>query len=200
MGSTSCRWAQGVTLLASGQNLVRLTIYVHTPVLLCVHTDGSAHHCVQSAFRAYLDSGFPLPPCLFPQAYMRHVQANAEHVVRDMLRKVARKFQPKNPSNNSAPPTEPAGPSVGAPPVPRPLVTLAAEDFMDDGSRVCLRLSIDGEKGEAHFDFAGTGPEVLGNWNAPGPSPLRPSSTASGTPQAYPRHSLKPRSSESETA
>ena len=38
---------------------------------------------------------------------------------------------------------------------------------MDDGSPICLKISIDAEKGEAIFDFAGTGPEVYGNTNAP---------------------------------
>lgn len=95
---------------------------------------------------------------------MRHVQANAEHVVRDMLRKVAVKFQNRTKDSDAQ---DQVRPVLGVPPVARPLVTLSAEDFMDDGSRVCLRLSIDGEKGEAHFDFADTGPEVLGNWNAP---------------------------------
>ncbi|RWW34550.1 hypothetical protein GW17_00000703 [Ensete ventricosum] len=41
------------------------------------------------------------------------------------------------------------------------------EDYMDDGSAIHLKLSIDAEKGEANFDFEGTSPEVYGNWNAP---------------------------------
>lgn len=101
---------------------------------------------------------------------MRHVQANAEHVVRDMLRKTARKFQPRNQGSTAQEPAGPdAAPMAGVRAVhpPRAPVVLSAEDFMDDGSRICLKLTIDGEKGEAHFDFAGTGPEVLGNWNAP---------------------------------
>lgn len=39
-------------------------------------------------------------------------------------------------------------------------VVLEAEDHMDDGSSIRLRLSIDGEKGEATFDFEGTSSEV----------------------------------------
>jgi 5-oxoprolinase (ATP-hydrolysing) len=38
---------------------------------------------------------------------------------------------------------------------------------MDDGSAICLKLTIDSVKGEAHFDFGGTSPEVYANWNAP---------------------------------
>ena len=44
---------------------------------------------------------------------------------------------------------------------------LRAEDFMDDGSRISLTVSIDVEAGEAVFDFSGSGPEVYGNINAP---------------------------------
>jgi len=38
---------------------------------------------------------------------------------------------------------------------------------MDDGSPIKLKITIDAEKGEAVFDFDGTGPEVYGNTNAP---------------------------------
>jgi N-methylhydantoinase B/oxoprolinase/acetone carboxylase alpha subunit len=44
---------------------------------------------------------------------------------------------------------------------------LEAEDWMDDGTRIKLRVEVDGRRGTAHFDFAGTGAEVLGNCNAP---------------------------------
>jgi 5-oxoprolinase (ATP-hydrolysing) len=39
---------------------------------------------------------------------------------------------------------------------------LVAEDFMDDGSPIRLKITINGEKGTADFDFTGTGPEVYG--------------------------------------
>ena len=42
-----------------------------------------------------------------------------------------------------------------------------AEDFMDDGSRLVLKLTIDGSTGEALFDFTGTDPEMYANSNAP---------------------------------
>ena len=38
---------------------------------------------------------------------------------------------------------------------------------MDDGSPIRLKIDIDAEKGEATFDFGGTGPQVYGNINAP---------------------------------
>ncbi|RYP78442.1 hypothetical protein DL771_000627 [Monosporascus sp. 5C6A] len=74
------------------------------------------------------------------QFYMVNIQNNAEQCVRNLLRQVYKKFEGKD---------------------------LSATDFMDDGSPIRLRISIDPEKGEAMFDFAGTGPEVYGNINAP---------------------------------
>jgi 5-oxoprolinase (ATP-hydrolysing) len=41
------------------------------------------------------------------------------------------------------------------------------EDYMDDGSVLHLKLTLDSVRGEATFDFEGTSPEVYGNWNAP---------------------------------
>jgi len=38
---------------------------------------------------------------------------------------------------------------------------------MDDGSAIRLELRLDASDGSATFDFAGTDPEVYGNWNAP---------------------------------
>ena len=35
-----------------------------------------------------------------------------------------------------------------------------AEDFMDDGSRIQLAITVDGDTGSATFDFTGTDPEV----------------------------------------
>ncbi|KAJ5092072.1 hypothetical protein NUU61_006942 [Penicillium alfredii] len=42
-----------------------------------------------------------------------------------------------------------------------------AEDFMDDGTRLNLRITTDPETGRADFDFSGTDPQAHGNWNAP---------------------------------
>ncbi len=72
--------------------------------------------------------------------YMRAIQDNAELCVRSLLKDVSRRFEGRD---------------------------LSAVDFMDDGSPIRLRVTIDAERGEADFDFSGTGPEVYGNINAP---------------------------------
>ncbi|KAF8519766.1 Hydantoinase B/oxoprolinase [Hysterangium stoloniferum] len=72
--------------------------------------------------------------------YMHHIRANAEHCVRQLLRDVAKR----------------AGSNV-----------LEAVDYLDDGSPIHLRVEINQEQGSAVLDFAGTGPEVRGNLNAP---------------------------------
>ncbi|KAI1081168.1 Hydantoinase B/oxoprolinase-domain-containing protein [Whalleya microplaca] len=74
------------------------------------------------------------------QFYMVHIQNNAELCVRTLLKQVYKRFEGKD---------------------------LSAVDYMDDGSPIRLRITIDPEKGEAVFDFEGTGPEVYGNINAP---------------------------------
>jgi len=72
--------------------------------------------------------------------YMHQIQDNAEHSVRELLKDVHKRFAGQD---------------------------LHAVDFMDDGSPIELKITIDGDKGEAVFDFEGTGPEVYGNINAP---------------------------------
>jgi len=78
------------------------------------------------------------------QAYMMHIQNNAEVAVRDMLKVIGKKAY------------EETGRSV-----------LYAADAMDDGSVIQLKVKIDIDVGEAIFDFEGTGTEVWGNINAP---------------------------------
>lgn len=80
------------------------------------------------------------------QAYMNYVQMNAEEAVREMLKSVGRRISSESNEN---------------------CVTIEEEDYMDDGSVIHLKLSIDSSKGEAVFDFGGTSAEVYGNWNAP---------------------------------
>eukprot|EP00929_Paragymnodinium_shiwhaense_P061341 TRINITY_DN30628_c0_g1_i1.p1 TRINITY_DN30628_c0_g1~~TRINITY_DN30628_c0_g1_i1.p1 ORF type:complete len:1327 (-),score=229.11 TRINITY_DN30628_c0_g1_i1:244-4224(-) len=77
-------------------------------------------------------------------AYMRHVQDNAAACVREMLREFAK--------------TVGLGGKQGS---------VYASEYMDDGTEIKLKLTVDGVAGTADFDFTGTGPEVLGNWNAP---------------------------------
>ncbi|XP_062987330.1 5-oxoprolinase [Elgaria multicarinata webbii] len=78
------------------------------------------------------------------QAYMAHIQANAEVAVQEMLKDFARR--------------------QGQPGCP---LAVEAEDFMDDGSPIRLKVTIDPQEGNAVFDFTGSGHEVFGNCNAP---------------------------------
>lgn len=64
------------------------------------------------------------------QAYMNHIQNNAEVAVRDLLRTVGARTYQKT------------GKSV-----------LTAYDYMDDGSPIKLTVSIEREIGSAIFDF-----------------------------------------------
>jgi N-methylhydantoinase B/oxoprolinase/acetone carboxylase alpha subunit len=45
--------------------------------------------------------------------------------------------------------------------------TVECADRMDDGTPICLAVTIDRRNGSAIFDFEGTGPQVYGNTNAP---------------------------------
>eukprot|EP00271_Cylindrocystis_brebissonii_P000778 TRINITY_DN1098_c0_g3_i1.p1 TRINITY_DN1098_c0_g3~~TRINITY_DN1098_c0_g3_i1.p1 ORF type:complete len:1345 (+),score=297.98 TRINITY_DN1098_c0_g3_i1:213-4247(+) len=111
------------------------------------------------------------------QAYMHHVQANAESAVRSMLKATARKQRQRQMQQKVKEVRVAASPmlvdgvenggKVGDAEEADGLVVMEAEDFMDDGSRIHLTLTIDERKGEAVFDFDGTSPEVYGNWNAP---------------------------------
>ncbi|KAI4188029.1 MAG: hypothetical protein LQ348_003986, partial [Seirophora lacunosa] len=74
------------------------------------------------------------------QFYMRNIQDNAELSVRNLLKDISYRFSGQD---------------------------LRATDYMDDGSPIKLKITIDSGKGEAIFDFTGTGPEVYGNINAP---------------------------------
>ncbi|KAF8783126.1 5-oxoprolinase like protein [Argiope bruennichi] len=78
------------------------------------------------------------------QSYMKYIQENAELAVRDMLREIGESTLAKT------------GTSV-----------LEACDYMDDGTKINLKISINVEEGSAVFDFDGTGYEVYGNCNAP---------------------------------
>lgn len=74
------------------------------------------------------------------QFYMKNIQDNAELSVRNLLKDVSRRFQGQD---------------------------LSSIDYMDDGSPIQLKITIDAEKGEAIFDFDGTGPEVYGLFRIP---------------------------------
>lgn len=79
------------------------------------------------------------------QAYMQHVQHSAETAVRQSLKQLADKYA----DNDSQ------------------TVVIRAEDYMDDGSKIALCLTINRQDGSAVFDFSGTGIQVWGNTNAP---------------------------------
>jgi 5-oxoprolinase (ATP-hydrolysing) len=72
--------------------------------------------------------------------YMISIQNNAELSVRNLLKNVSQRFEGQD---------------------------LSAVDYMDDGSPIQLKITIDAEKGEAVFDFTGTGPEVYGKYHMP---------------------------------
>ncbi|KAL4784341.1 Hydantoinase B/oxoprolinase-domain-containing protein [Aspergillus varians] len=74
------------------------------------------------------------------QKYMYAIQATAETAVRNLLKDLHRRFEGK---------------------------PLQAVDYMDDGTPIKLKVTINGGDGSAVFDFAGTGPQVYGAWNAP---------------------------------
>ncbi|XP_001848679.2 5-oxoprolinase [Culex quinquefasciatus] len=78
------------------------------------------------------------------QAYMGYMQTNAELAVRDMLKQIAKESKLRT------------GGTI-----------LEAEEQMDDGSPIRLKVSIDEHEGSAICDFSGSGPEVYGNCNAP---------------------------------
>jgi 5-oxoprolinase (ATP-hydrolysing) len=76
-------------------------------------------------------------------AYMNHIQNCAEESVRAMLREYSLACQLDE---------------IG---------TVTAEDFLDDGTRIALSVTINRADGSAIFDFNGTGEEIYGNLNAP---------------------------------
>jgi 5-oxoprolinase (ATP-hydrolysing) len=64
------------------------------------------------------------------QAYMCHIQTNAEVAVRDMLREIGTKVHQRSGVSE-----------------------LEAEDYLDDGSPIHLKISIDIQQGTAVCDF-----------------------------------------------
>ncbi|RDW85320.1 putative hydantoinase oxoprolinase protein [Coleophoma cylindrospora] len=74
------------------------------------------------------------------QFYMAAIQKNAEESVRELLKTFSVRFR-------------------GQP--------LEAIDYLDDGTELVLKITIDGNTGSAKFDFTGTGPEALNNLNSP---------------------------------
>lgn len=77
------------------------------------------------------------------QAYMKHIQDNAEQAVRSMLKRLC---QSRGEDTH---------------------LTLHGEDFLDDGTAIRLTLSITAQNGDALFDFRGSGKQLSGNLNCP---------------------------------
>ncbi|OON22499.1 hydantoinase/oxoprolinase, partial [Opisthorchis viverrini] len=94
------------------------------------------------------------------QAYMKHIQDNAEYAVRHMLRGAC--LQATNYDQTGSNPTDTIDSQLTSSPI-----MLSAVDHMDDGTPISLKVSVNPVSGSAHFDFTGTGPEVFGNTNAP---------------------------------
>lgn len=74
------------------------------------------------------------------QFYMEAIQNNAANAVREILKVFSKRFEGQD---------------------------LEAEDHLDDGTPLSLKIKIDSETGDAIFDFTGTGPEHFGNLNCP---------------------------------
>ncbi|TVY30730.1 Uncharacterized protein LHYA1_G000358 [Lachnellula hyalina] len=72
--------------------------------------------------------------------YMAAIQKNAEYSVRNLLKEFSVRFRGR---------------------------ALEAVDYLDDGTPLAVKITIDGETGSAKFDFTGTGPETFNNLNAP---------------------------------
>lgn len=72
--------------------------------------------------------------------YMEAIQNNAAQAVRSLLRTFSKRFAGQD---------------------------LQATDYLDDGTPLSLKITIDEETGDATFDFEGTGHEHYGNLNCP---------------------------------
>ncbi|ORY34173.1 hypothetical protein LY90DRAFT_459983 [Neocallimastix californiae] len=74
------------------------------------------------------------------QTYVKHICKNTENAIRSLLKNIYKINRNEE---------------------------LVAEDFMDDGTRIKLKITIKPEDGSSTFDFTGTGLQVYGNWNTP---------------------------------
>ncbi len=104
------------------------------------------------------------------QAYMGHIQNHAEAAVRTMLTDLAKTWSAPSDQSVSVGSASVGSVSVGSASVEPALVgsvSVESKDYLDDGSPIALKLTIDPETGEASFDFSNTGYEIWGNCNAP---------------------------------
>ncbi|KAJ4388766.1 hypothetical protein N0V93_006226 [Gnomoniopsis smithogilvyi] len=108
-----------------------------------IKAQAAANHCGIRLVRKLIDE-YTMPVV---QLYMGAIQDAAELAIRNLFKSLAAKHT----STNTV---------VGEP-------QLTAVDYMDDGTPICLTVTISPETGSAVLDFTGTGAQVLGNWNAP---------------------------------
>ncbi|KAL0934416.1 5-oxoprolinase (ATP-hydrolyzing) [Colletotrichum truncatum] len=80
--------------------------------------------------------------------YMKAIQSNAEVAVRGFFKSVAAAVAAADAGHRDRPPLE-------------------ATDYLDDGTPMRVRISIDEHTGSAVYDFSGSGPQMWGNYNCP---------------------------------
>ena len=79
----------------------------------------------------------------YVQKYMFFIQENAQKCVQEMLCQISR-------TNNM-----------------KEIDSVMEHDFMDDGTKIALKLTIDRKNKTANFDFNGSGFQVFNNTNCP---------------------------------
>ncbi|MEO5733228.1 MAG: hydantoinase B/oxoprolinase family protein [Rubrivivax sp.] len=94
-------------------------------------------------------------------AYMRHVQDNAEESVRRVI--TILNLRPPG-SSEGSPPPEGAGPARGGPSLaPTGAFTLP----LDNGAQIHVKVTVHADVREATIDFSGTSAQLANNFNAP---------------------------------
>lgn len=106
-----------------------------------IKAQAAANHCGIRLVRKLIDE-YTMPVV---QLYMGAIQDAAELAIRNLFKSLAAKHTSTD----------------------KEAAQLSAVDYMDDGTPICLTVTIDPRTGSAVLDFTGTGPQVLGNWNAP---------------------------------
>lgn len=108
-----------------------------------IKAQAAANHCGIRLVRKLIDE-YTMPVV---QLYMGAIQDAAELAIRNLFKSLAAKHTSTNGVVGKA--------------------QLTAVDYMDDGTLICLTVTISPQTGSAVLDFSGTGSQVLGNWNAP---------------------------------
>ncbi|CDO93383.1 unnamed protein product [Kluyveromyces dobzhanskii CBS 2104] len=82
------------------------------------------------------------------ETYMYAIQQNASDTVKKTLNNLS--LQMTHDKNDS-----------------KAVTQFESHDFMDDGTKICLKITLDPARDKYTFDFTGTSPQVYGNLNAP---------------------------------